>query len=87
MKPLYLLGNDPAMEFFAVILLVALAGFGLLMILRPDITWWFETALQSWKYAEDPEPSEGALLMQRIGGVLLILTAMFLAWKGFFEQK
>ena len=55
------------------------------MILRPDITWWFETALQSWKYAEDPEPSEGALLMQRIGGVLLILTAMFLAWKGFFE--
>ena len=84
MKPLYLLGNDPAMEFFAVILLVTLAGFGLLMILRPDITWWFETALQSWKYAEDPEPSEGALLMQRIGGVLLILTAMFLAWKGCF---
>lgn len=87
MKALYLLGNDPALEFFTVILLVALAGFGLLMIFRPDITWWLETALQSWKYAEDPEPSDGALLMQRIGGVLLILTAIFLAWKGFFEQK
>ena len=44
MTKLYLLGNDPALAFFAVILLLALAGFGLLMILRPDITWWFETA-------------------------------------------
>ena len=87
MTMLCLLANDPATSLFVIILLVAIACFGLLMILRPDITWWFETALQSWKYEEDPEPSDGALLMQRIGGVLLILTAMFLAWKGFFEQK
>lgn len=74
------------LSLFVIILLVAVAGFGLLMIIRPDITWWFETALQSWKYAEDPEPSDGALLMQRIGGVVLVVGVLYFAWKLFFEQ-
>jgi len=80
---LYLAG-DPAVKALAVMLMIVLAGYGVLSIVRPDITWWFQTAMRSWQYSEDPEPSDGALLMQRIGGAALIVGVVYFAWKAFF---
>lgn len=83
MSGLYLAG-DPAVKALAVMLMIVLAGYGVLSIVRPDIPWWFQTAVRSWQYSEDPEPSDGALLMQRIGGVALIAGVLYFAWKAFF---
>ena len=82
----YLSANDEVMKFFAVVLLVFVMGFSILAIVRPDITWWFETAFRSWQYKEDPEPSDDALFMQRVGGVVGVLGCLFLLYLIFFKN-
>lgn len=48
---------------------------GLVSIVSPKISWWLSNG---WKFSGGAEPSSLSLWIYRIGGVVLLLAAIFL---------
>ncbi|WP_159881906.1 DUF6199 family natural product biosynthesis protein [Paenibacillus puerhi] len=56
-----------------IIVFLLLAGFGLLMLLRPQALW---ALTESWKSADATEPSDLYLWSTRFGGIICLLAGL-----------
>ena len=56
--------------------IVLLIGLGIVQLVFPEILWYLRRGI----WYRDAEPSDFALVMGRIGGVVIIITAIVLAF-------
>lgn len=59
------------MPFFLRLVLI---GLGTLAVVNPRLAWYLS---DGWKF-RDAEPSDAALVMARIGGVVTVLIGLFM---------
>ena len=62
------------METFGTIFLVIFILAGILTIIFPDKAWYLEHGM----WHNDSEPTDGALLFTRIGGIVLVVIGLFM---------
>ena len=62
------------MPILFIILLIIMIIVGLIEVIKPEIGWYLS---EGWKF-KNAEPSDTALLMARIGGVIVIIVALLM---------
>lgn len=63
--------------FFPIVIIViglVLIWLGIFRIRKPDFGFHFN---ESWKYKEDVEPSEYYLMLEKLGGIAIIIMGSF----------